>query len=127
VTATPEKKATRRGQADRGKEFAKTRGKGKKRGLNGTQPGQEKKAQAKARKLVKKQVSAERHTAKGNERATAKTKTPQKKKPAKPKPVRTPKPAATPRPAPTPQGQGGGQGSNGNSRDSNPATPTASP
>ena len=36
--------ARRRGQTDRGKEFAKTRGKGKKRGLNGTQPGKERTA-----------------------------------------------------------------------------------
>src|SRR5439155_6637251 len=37
TTATPR----RRGHTDRGKEFAKTRGKGKERGLLGTQPGKD--------------------------------------------------------------------------------------
>jgi RNA polymerase sigma factor (sigma-70 family) len=104
------KKGKRRGQDDRGKDFAKTRGKGKKRGLNGTQPGKtkakkakekakEKTQQRKARKQVAKQKATAKAKAKAKAQRPAKRATPAK---PDPKPAPTPKPDPTPRPDPGP-------------------------
>ena len=114
------KKARKRGQDDRGKDFAETRGKGKKRGLRGTQPGQAKKiekAREKAEKRKAREKSAEQKAA-GKAKEKAKVKA-QRQRPAKPtppakqpaqqkpkneneqKPEQKPEPEPSPTPAPT--------------------------
>ena len=102
------RKGRARGHDDRGKEFAKTRGEGKKRGLLGTQPGKEKSAEAKER--------AEQRRAERKAKAKAKIKSrrptrparrnpPQKQPPAREreqKPQNTPQRPAKPQPTPEP-------------------------
>jgi RNA polymerase sigma factor (sigma-70 family) len=113
------KSKTARGHTDRGKKWARTRGKGKKHGLNGTQPGQtgltpagtnngKKPAatptpkpthtpQGKAKGKSKKPVAKPKHTpAPKPERTAVPTPTPRVKPTATPKPERTPASQATP-------------------------------
>ena len=110
------RKGRRRGQTDRGKEFAKTRGGGNKRGLNGTQPGKTEDKQERAER--RRERRAEREQARQEKRATKRAKKravrkakkrvvprrqtkPTKKPQAQPKP--TPEPKAKPAPEPTPE------------------------
>jgi RNA polymerase sigma factor (sigma-70 family) len=100
-------RGNRRGQRDRGKEFAKTRGKGRKRGLLGTQPGQQGKT-APAGKLQrgKSQEAAQRSAAKRLSKPPKKAKKAPKIKAVRQRPVqpvKTPRPTATPRPTPAPR------------------------
>ena len=106
--------ARRRGQDDRGKEFAETRGKGKKNGLRGTQPGKQKSETAKERAERRRagRKSAEQKAA-GRAKEKAKTQARRErpaKRPAqqpppreqKPKNENAQKPAPTPEPTPEP-------------------------
>jgi RNA polymerase sigma factor (sigma-70 family) len=119
-------RARRRGHADRGRELAKTRGKGLKRGLLGTQPGKQDDAGDKpgrsaerkqAAKQKKTSAKAKRHAVrKAKKRVTPpprvkkQTKTQAKPSP-RPRPAPAPKakpaPAAEPTPEPTRQPGGG--------------------
>ena len=116
--ARPAKREARkraRGRDDRGREFAKTRGKGKKRGLNGTQPGKagdeekltgreraaQRKAQAQQRQLARKQRA--KNKAKSKQKAQRPARTPRPEPTPKPRPAPTPRPERTPRPEPTPE------------------------
>ena len=109
ATATPS--GRRRGQTERGKEWAKTRGKGKKRGLNGTQPGKADDALEEGAKGGR----ANGREGKGQTKTTAKAKSrkakgklnkrkpaTRKKNPVKPVKTPRPQPTATPRPERTP-------------------------
>jgi RNA polymerase sigma factor (sigma-70 family) len=115
-TSQPGASDSARGHTDRGKQFARTRGKGHKRGLEGTQPGQTGDHPASGGKAgggssANKGGGAGK--AGGTHPATDKPKTKAKvhatptPKPARtpaatppPKPVRTPRPAKTPEPTP---------------------------
>jgi RNA polymerase sigma factor (sigma-70 family) len=107
------KKARRRGHNDRGKAFAETRGKGKKRGLRGTQPGKtaKEKAKEKAEKRKASEKSAQQKaTSRAKARAKSKARSERPAKPPanpprreKPKNENSQKPAPEPEPEPEPQ------------------------
>lgn len=106
------RKGKRRGHTDRGKEFAKSRGKGNKRGLNGTQPGQEKKAEkgkkakreeAKEKAEIRKaRAKSRRQKAKARSREKAKRQRPARQPVRKPRPQSQEKPQQN-KPEPTPE------------------------
>ena len=113
-------KARRRGHGDRGKEFAKTRGEGNKRGLLGTQPGkaedrQDKSQTERGQSVERKQAAQQKKaTARAKKRAVRKAKkravprrqinkrTKTQARPV-PTPQPTPEPKAKPTPEPTPE------------------------
>lgn len=98
------RKARRRGHTDRGKAFAETRGKGKKHGLRGTQPGQTVAAEKKkaAAERARGQQKAAQQKAKARGKAKARSQKPARR-PARPQPQPTPRPTAEPKPKPTPE------------------------
>jgi RNA polymerase sigma factor (sigma-70 family) len=107
--ATPVAAPRKRGQTDRGKAFALTRGKGLKRGLRGTQPGKAGAAGASADAHGKsgqqhglKKGLAKKKAAKKVRQHKAHKRTPVHKQPARAVPTPAPKPKPTPRPKPTP-------------------------
>jgi RNA polymerase sigma factor (sigma-70 family) len=102
-----------RGHTDRGKRFAEGRGKGRKRGLRGTQPGKHR-AEKPQRRGGPDNAANERSSQKGRPAdkpqrtggpAEKPRRTPEPKavKTPRPQPVAPPKPVRTPRPAPTPE------------------------
>jgi RNA polymerase sigma factor (sigma-70 family) len=105
--------ARRRGHTDRGKEFAKTRGKGKKRGLLGTQPGKQDKTPPTTggQSVERKQAASEKRAAVRRKRST-KAKQRRAVRRARQAPVRriqkqtktqpAPDAEAKPKPSPTP-------------------------
>jgi RNA polymerase sigma factor (sigma-70 family) len=109
-----DREGTRRGHTDRGREFAKTRGKGRKRGLHGTQPGKNgsagkaqrgKSEEAATRRAARQMAKALNKAAKIPKAKLVRPKTKAKAKPVKPKPTEQPKPRPTaqPKPRSTPQ------------------------
>jgi RNA polymerase sigma factor (sigma-70 family) len=90
----------RRGHTDRGKEFAKTRGKGFKRGLFGTQPGKTDDNPS-GKSVERRQAAAERKAAR--KQAKAKIKKARKAPKTRARPQKKVKPQPTPRPTPTPR------------------------